>query len=139
MTGILNPGVTNEKVNDFLARAIPLGRFGWRDYGEIHALVFNANPKQSLYKIKVGDPSSNSFLLCASAGEIVDVRNFLPIVKERIKYSGIDEAREASLRDIVGKLQLDDKTEGCAAFEISLAYHIGDNLVSDVNLYSRRQ
>ena len=127
-------------VAEFLALAQPLGRFRWVEDCGIHALVFTGNPADRLYKLKFNDPSKGSFLSSPLPGKMVDAREYADYAKLRLNHRGLTEFRNASLAELISELPSLEIVRGkCTGFEIGLAYHIDDKLVSEVTLYSRGQ
>lgn len=126
-------------VNELLAKARLAGRFEWQENCGVHSLVYTGNPKGRLYEIKLNNPFFPSFLRFPSAGKQVDAQTYEPYAKFRLMHDGVEQMRTISAAELMAKLpSLEAITERCALFEIGLAYHIGDKLVSDVALYSKR-
>lgn len=131
-----NPSLLEE----FLASAKFAGRFEWRENCGVHSLIYTGRPRGALYSLRSNNAFSPSFLLFPSAGNQIDIKEYDKEASLRIRYQSIEQMRGASLAEIVAKLPSLETIRGKdAVFEMGLAYHIGDQLVSDVDLYFRRQ
>lgn len=127
-------------IKEFLAQAVPIGRFKWADDGHHHVLVRTQDSRANLYTVKGQAPFAKSFLMNQFADKLLEFRNYVHFGDFRISYDNRDQMMEASLADIVARLPSLEVINGrLNAFQVGIAYQIGNKLVSDVALYSRRQ
>jgi hypothetical protein len=127
-------------IKEFLARAVPIGRFKWVDDGDNHFLIRTQDSRANLYAVKTQSPFARSFLMNQFADKPLDPRDYIQLDNFRISYDNRDDMMDTSLADIVARLPSLEVIKGrLNAFQVGIAYHIGNQLVSDVALYSKRQ
>lgn len=145
MTELLSPKdsiVVASPTLEFLAQAPLFARFEWvGEESGIQALVHSGKSTSRLYQIAVKDPSAEGSISSPVAvGKEIDPGAFVKYAQVRISYPSVQDFRTISAKSFVGKLPALEVFSGrCQGFELGLAYHIDDKLVTEVSLYSRRQ
>lgn len=140
MTELLLGNDVDPEVTKLLAKARLAGRFEWQENCGIHSLVYTGNPSGRLYEFKLGNPFSPSFLRFPSAGRQIDLESNEMYAQFRVSHGSVEQMRNISAAELLARLPILEIIRGkCNLFEVGLAYHIGNDLVSDVALYSKRQ
>lgn len=126
---------------EFLDKAPLFARFEWVENCGIHALVHSGKSGSRLYQIVVNSPSSEGFISNPSAkGKEIDLGAFVKYGQVRISHPSVQDFRRLSAEGLVAQLPALEVFSGrCHGFELGLAYHIRNELVSEVSLYSKRQ